>query len=329
MPSRSRAPSTPLLVLWTLVLFGVWSHSFIAIGYLLGSEKVPARFDWLSLTVARFVPVLFALLPVVLGPWRRETVRVVRRRWRRLLVCGLLAVPGYAFALYFGQQHGVPPPIASLETALAPLFLMMLGAGFLGERLSTKKLLGFAVALAGLALIATAKEGGEKATYAVVVGITALAPLQWAVHSVLTKAVSHECAPALWAYLVLVFGSFPLLFVLPFHGAREMAHLDASGWAALLFLSLFCTVFGNAAWTWLVKHLPASTVGFTIFLNPPLTTTSKAVLAAALPATFAFQIVPLEWVGSAIVLVGMAVALVRRRGRSTAPFPDPAVPVGE
>ena len=29
-----------------------------------------------------------------------------------------LAVPGYNLALYYGQQHGVPAPVASLTTAL-------------------------------------------------------------------------------------------------------------------------------------------------------------------------------------------------------------------
>ena len=94
------------------------------------------------------------------------------------------------------------------------------------------------------------------------------------------------------------------------------------GWIALLYLIVPCTVFGNAALGWLVKHLPASSVGFTIFLNPPLTTISKALLAAMLPAVFVFRIVPLEWLGGAIVLLGMAIALwphppKRRSGSGT------------
>ncbi len=55
------------------------------------------------------------------------------------------------------------------------------------------------------------------------------------------------------------------------------------------------------------------------FLNTPLTTISKVVLAAAFPAAFAFRVVPLEWLGGAIVLLGMAVALVRTaRGSGSA-----------
>jgi drug/metabolite transporter (DMT)-like permease len=327
VPERAAAegPAPWIVGAWALVLFLVWSNSFVAIGYLLGGEGAPARFDALSLTVARFLPVLLVVLPWCLLVWRQETVRTVRRHWRRLLVCGLLAVPGYNLALYTGQERGIPPPVASLETAIAPLFLMLLGTVFLGEKPSWRKVGGFVVALAGLVVIATAKQA-TTTPYPTLIAITALAPLAWSVYSVLTKPVSRTCHPVLWAYLALIFGTLPLLALAPFTGGPELQALDGPGAAALLFLALFCTVFGNAAWGWLVKHLSASSVGFTIFLNPPLTTASKALLAAALPATFAFRVLPREWLGGAIVLAGMAVALLggRRPLAPTAPAP-PAV----
>lgn len=322
-----RETSAPRLVvgIWAVVLFLVWSNSFLAIGYLLGSEEEAARFDWLGLTVGRFVPVGLTCLVLCLVGWRAASARIVRRHWRRLLLCGALTVPGYSFALYYGQEHGIPAPIASLETALAPLFLMVLSALFLSERLSRRKIAGFVVALAGLALIAKAKDAVDGGSYAALVALTALAPLAWAVYSAITKPVAHEVSPVLWAYLSLVFGSLPLLLLLPVAGGAQLLALDGPGWAALLYLVIPCTVFGNAAWGWLVKHLPASSVGFTIFLNPPLTTLSKAVLAATLPGVFVFTIVGLEWIGGAIVLLGMAVALWPRASVR----PDVLPPSGE
>jgi hypothetical protein len=40
---------------------------------------------------------------------------------------------------------------------------------------------------------------------------------------------------------------------------------------------------------------------------------SKALLAVLVPTVFVFKIVPLEWLGGAVVLVGMAVALWPRQ----------------
>ncbi len=310
--SKAPAPDDPrpwFIGAWALLLFLIWSNSFIAIGLLLGSEEQAARFDPLSLTVARFVPLLLIVVPIILIVWPREAWRVLRAHWRRLLVCGFLAVPGYSLALYAGQAGGVPPPIASIETSLAPLFLMILSAAFLGERLSRQKLAGFAVAVVGLVLIARAKDDGGSVGYAGYVVLTALAPLAWAIYSVLTKPITKTCHPVLWTFLALVVGTLPLVPLVPFSGGPEMLALDGLGWGALLYLALLCTVFGNAAWNWLVKHMPASSVGFTIFLNPPLTTTSKALLATFFPAIFVFQILPLEWIGGAIVLLGLALAL--------------------
>ncbi|MHC5011572.1 MAG: DMT family transporter [Planctomycetota bacterium] len=190
---------------------------------------------------------------------------------------------------------------------------MIWGAWFFSERVSKRRILGFLVSVVGLGIIASAKETASGAAYPLLVGITALAPLSWSLYSVVTKPVSRDHPPILWAYLTLVFGTVPLLALAPLRGGLALYRIDAPGWTALLYLSLLCTVFGYAAWTWLVKHLPASTVGFTIFLNPPLTTISKALLAAVLPAAFAFRVVGLEWVGGAIVLIGMGLAVTGRK----------------
>ena len=65
-----------------------------------------------------------------------------------------------------------------------------------------------------------------------------------------------------------------------------------------------------------MRHLPASTVGFTVFLNPPLTTLSKLTLSTLLPATFLFTILPQEWLGGALTLVGMGIAVYVPRYRT-------------
>lgn len=318
MRSKRAADGPPgwLIGLWAFVLFLVWSNSFVAIGFLLGGERVGARFDWLSLTVARHLSAAAVCAPLCLLVWRRTALRLARRHARRLVLCGLLAVPCYHLPLYYAQQHGIAPPIASLQTSLAPLFLALLAAAFLGERLTARKSVGFLVALAGLVLIATSKgEDSAGVAYPTLVAVTALAPLSWACYSALTKPVSRDVPPVLWAYLALVVGTLPLVALAPWHGGRDLLGLDLVGWGALLFLALLCTVFGNAAWTWLVKHMPAASVGFTIFLNPPLTTLSKVVLSAAFPAWFAFQVAGLEWLGGLVVLLGLAVALGGRRAR--------------
>ena len=82
---------------------------------------------------------------------------------------------------------------------------------------------------------------------------------------------------------------------------------------ALLYLSVPCTLLGYAVWTWLLRYLPASTVNFTVFLNPPLTTASKLALSLLFPAVFLWQMNLLEWLGGGLALAGLALALWPRR----------------
>lgn len=293
-------------------LFLVWSNTFVAVSFLLGEEGQAARFDWVELAVARFLPVVLICGAIVLSRAREAWVLVQAHAWR-LVACGLVAVPTYNLALYWGQSHGVPAPIAALTTTLSPLMIAVLAHFSLGEHFERRKLVGLMICLGGILLVSLARSGEGGRAYPLVVAVTALAPLSWSLFSIWTKPVAGKVPADLWTWLVILFGSIPLVVIAPWRGGPELLALDGLGWAALLFISLLATVAGFAAWTWLLQRLPASTVGLTVFLNPPLTTSSKAVLAWAFPAVFVFSIRPLEWIGGAVVLAGLAIALLRRR----------------
>ncbi|MDX1389527.1 MAG: EamA family transporter [Acidobacteriota bacterium] len=310
------APPGPVrawvLVAATLGLFAVWSNSFIVMGYLLGRDHSEARFDWVSLTVARYLPAAILCGGYLLVLRRGEALAALRLYWRRLIVCGFLVVPGYNLALYYAQQKGVSAPIASLTTALVPLFVMILAALFLAERLTSRRVIGFGVAAVGMFLISRARKTAGGESYALLIAITALAPLSWSIYSVLSKPLAGRVSPVVWTYLSITLGSLYVIPWLPGSTWRQLSNLDGAGWAALLYLSIPCTVLGFAVWTWLLRHLPATSVGFTVFLNPPLTTLSKYVVAALMPAVFVFTIAVQEWVGGVLTLIGLAIAVYRR-----------------
>lgn len=292
-----------------MALFLVWSNSFIAISYLLGGENVEAKLDWLTLTVVRFLVagVLCGSYCLVLR--RAESTRVIRHHWRRLLVCGFLLVPLYNFSLYYGQQHGVSAPVASLTSALVPLFVLLLSAVFLAESLLRRHVVGLGIAAAGLYFVATARGESLDVDYPALLALTALAPLGFSIYTILSKPLFTRVSPTLWSYLVLSIGTLMVLPWLPGKSWRQMLALDVTGTISLLYLALVSTVLGLATWNWLLRHLPASTVGFTVFLNPPLTTLSKWALAAGLPGIFTFTVVPREWFGGFLTLLGMGFAL--------------------
>ncbi len=316
---RNGSPPSSGLVLATgvFVLFFFWSQSFLAIEALLGSGDGTTRYDWLGLTSARFA-IVSILCATYLGIFRREeSLAVVRAHWRRLLLAGLFCVPGYNLALYWGQQHRVAAPIASLLTALAPLFVMGLSAAFLSERITVRRGVGFLLALSGLILVAQSGTSGPGASYPMLIAITALAPLSWSIYTVLTKPISGSVPPLVWTYLSIIAGTIPTLIFLPGHGVPQTLALDGVGWLCLGHLVVLSTVLGFALWIALLSRLPATSLGFTIFLNPPMTTGQKLLLSALFPAAFAFSVTAGEMIGGVIMLAGVGVATLainRRRG---------------
>ncbi|MHC4355289.1 MAG: DMT family transporter, partial [Planctomycetota bacterium] len=180
-------------------------------------------------------------------------------------------------------------------------------------RLTRRRLLGFVIAASGMAVVALAKKEDVGIDYQWLVAVTALAPLCWSVYSVVSKPLAVRVSPLVWTYLAIITGSLMLLPLLPGRVAHRLGDLDATGWRAALYLSVPCTVLGYALWTWLLRYLPASTVGFAVFLNPPLTTLSKFTLATWWPATFLFTIQLQEWIGGGLTLLGMGLAVYARR----------------
>ena len=297
----------------TLALFVVWSSTFLAFEVLLAPPAGAAPLGWAELLLARYLPAA-----VLCGGWcllfrRAESAAILRRHGGRLLLAGLLCVPGYNGLLYHGMEGRVEGPIASVLTSLTPLYLAILGAAFLGEAMTARKAAGLVLGFGGVALLASAKEGSG-APRALLVAEVALAPLCWSAYSALTRPVAREHPPVVWTFLVLAAGgilSTPLLLVADLD---RVAALDGTGLSLIAGLVLLATVFGFAVWSWLLRHLPASTVGLTVFLNPPMTMASKTALAALLPATFVVSISPREWAGGALALLGVATAVVRFSG---------------
>jgi drug/metabolite transporter (DMT)-like permease len=302
----------------TLGLFLVWSNTFLAFEMLLAPLSGPAPMRWSELAVARFVPATLVCAAWCLASRRREALLVVRRHPIRLAASALLAGPAYGAFMYYGISRRVSGPVASLLTTLSPLYLLVLGACLFGERIGRRQAAGLFLGFAGVVVVATAREAQGVSAWDV--AVLALAQVCWSVYSVLTKPVLRTVPPLLWTYLVIVAGGVPLLLLAPFHGGPAMLALDLRGWVLLLYLSIGATVLGNAVWSWLLRHLPASTTGLTIFLNPPLTTASKWALSLAFPLHFAFAIEAREWVGGGLALLGVALAVLQR---------PPAVPRAE
>ncbi|NIV38234.1 MAG: EamA family transporter [Anaerolineae bacterium] len=286
---------TGLLLLVTLV----WGNSFIAIKHIV-QYVTP-----LELVTVRFVPVAIGFAAWLLPARWREVVRLVREESWRLALLGLTGAVLYNTFLGWGETR-VPAGTASLIIALNPAFTYALSVLALGERFKWQRALGMVIAFAGLFAIVRWGSGRpitlDEAGYAF---ITMLAPLCWAVYTILGKSVVARHPPLLVTGVsMIIAGLFSLIFVSPSLVAR-LPELPASFWWAVLFLSVPCTVFAFAVWFGALERMPAGRVAGFVYLVPMFAVTFSRLLLDE-PLTLAL-------VAGAAILIG-GVWLVQRKG---------------
>src|SRR5258708_19180997 len=100
------------------------------------------------------LPLRQLLAAGVLLPWAVPALRRTDRRdLPRFIVAGLLGMVGYNLPVTVGLQW-LPASSVGLLLATEPVWVLLIGLVFLGERAGLRILLGTGVALAGVAVIA-------------------------------------------------------------------------------------------------------------------------------------------------------------------------------
>jgi O-acetylserine/cysteine efflux transporter len=257
MPS----PHLPLRhLLLALAVVAVWGTNFVVIKLAL------AHLPPLAFATLRF---LFALVPAVfLLPRPRVS-------WSNLAAYGVLIGAGQFGLLYIAMRHDIAPGLASLVIQVQVFFTIGLSMAATGERVRRFQWLALALAVAGIVLIgahadAAAARGGT--TTGLGLALVLLAALAWAGGNTVSRAAGKVDA---LAYVVWssIFSVVPLAALsLTFEGSSAirdgLAAADLPTWAAVAWQSLGNTLFGYAAWSWLLARHPAATIAPLALLVP-------------------------------------------------------------
>lgn len=248
-------------------------------------------FMFITLGLPSFSPVLFAafrfdiaggvILLVALA--RRAPLRPTSAaQWRAILVAALLNVAAYHAFLFWGQRF-TTPAVASVIVGLNPIVTTVLSARLLSdERVGWHGLVGLALGLAGIVVLATLKEGdlfdargiGELAIVAAIVS--------WSLGSILVRRSRHGMdvfAFTAWQQLV---GALILHVAAPFADDPYFAVWDNDGVVSLLYLAVVSSSLGFLMYftlldrvgpirSNLVSHVApvfAATAGFLVLGSP-------------------------------------------------------------
>jgi len=211
-----------------------------------------------------------ALASLVLLPWAVPVSRRLRPRSAgRLAAAGILGLVGYNLPVTVGLQW-LPASTAGLLLATEPVWVMVLGRVFLGERGGVRAWLGSAVALSGVAVLAgpgavTGAHGYQALAGA---GLVLAGTLGFGAYTIVLRPLSQDygAVPATAASTVI--GTLPYL---PFAGTLSgagLSGLSPAVWGDVVFLALGSTAAGMLLWNRAVLSGGTTRVSQLLYLEP-------------------------------------------------------------
>jgi drug/metabolite transporter (DMT)-like permease len=248
---------------------------------------------------------------LVLLPWAIPVFRRLRPRPAgRLIAAGILGLVGYNLPVTVGLQW-LPASTAGLLLATEPVWVMVLGRVFLGERGDARTWLGSAVALGGVAVLAgpgalTGAHGYQALAGA---GLVLAGTLAFAAYTIVLRPLSRDygAIPATAASTVV--GTLPYLAFAGTLSGPGLAHLDPAVWGELAFLALGSTAAGLLLWNRAVLALGTTRASLLLYLEPAVSVLGAVVLLGE-------HVNVLMIAGGLLILAGVAVASI---GRQSAP----------
>jgi len=301
----SRLPKSTLVLIAFASVYLCWGSTYLAIH--VAGEQLPVPV--VSATRSLFSATLIGLVCLL----RRKSLRVPRDEVWKLVLVGLLFMSGNNMLLTWGEKM-VPSGFASLVISTIPILIALLetflpGGDALNKRGWTGTLLG-TVGIAVLVWPSLHTQHAMAGYSRPLLGTFVLlgAALSFAIGSVLSRRF-HFRADTFVAtgWQIGAAGIFNAS-VAVFSGAVHRAVWTWNGVGSIVYLSVFGSLFGLVAFTYLLQNVAVTKVATYAFVNPMI-----AVLLGVL--ILHERLAPAEIAGMAVIVCAVAMVIYSRVNR--------------
>ncbi|MFB0562870.1 MAG: DMT family transporter [Candidatus Lokiarchaeia archaeon] len=282
-----------------------WGASFIFIKY--GLLDMPP----ITFAAYRFLLASSILLSSLLITGKyKKVLKFTRREILSVAVLGVINVFFYYIFEFYGLQF-VPAGQASVIINTDPIIVTILGAIFLGELITKRKVIGLILGYTGVTLVVIATNptlsGGIWSI--IILG----AAFSWAIGSLLARKIAHNMDSYLMTAISVPFGTI-LLFAAAFitEGFVPISNISSLSWFSLIFLGIVSSVMTFFVWYEVLHDIEASTACITLLLVPIVTT----ILGVFLLFEFYTEISVL---GIALTLIGVYLAQSQQNKKTAKP----------
>jgi drug/metabolite transporter (DMT)-like permease len=269
----------------------------------LGVNAVPA----LELSTMRFAiasGVLLAACAITRTP-------IPLHRWRPIAAAAACGVLGFNTLAFVGLSRTPASDSALIIPTTIPMATAIF-ATLIHERLTSRKLFGFAVATVGAALVIAGGQQGEGGSESAAIRLGGDlmelgAATAWAASLTIGAVVLRRETVLGYVTFMVLIGTALLLPL----GALSQAYRDVptwgtEAWLAAGFLGVFSTSVAFVLFFWAVHRYGASLAAMVTYLTPIATLVLAFLILGERP-------LPLQLVGGAVIVVGVRLAARRSR----------------
>jgi len=301
MLSRTSKSTRVLLAFASVYLF--WGSTYLAIHVAGEHLPVPVVSGARSLISA----VLIFLICVVRG----KSLRVPKGEPWKLVLVGLLFMSGNNMLLTWGEKL-VPSGFASLVVSTLPIQIALIEMVLPGgDRMNLRGWAGTLLGTAGIVLLVwPALHHGIAGFSRPLLGVVVLlgAALSFAIGSVLSRRFAFKADTFVatgWQVGAAAIFNWALAFS---NGSLHRSVWTLHGVAAIIYLSVFGTLFGLVAFTYLLQNVAVTKVATYAFVNPVI-----AVLLGVL--LLGERLASTEVVGMVVIVASVAMVVYSRVDR--------------
>jgi drug/metabolite transporter (DMT)-like permease len=293
--ARRSIDKRPAMAVYAVLLV----QALMASGTHIVAKVIVREVDAFTLTLVRSVIsgiVMGAILLVRGGP-----VRLLREERKMLLLLSFLAIPVNQFLFLFGMRYTTASN-AALLYATTPILVLIFSRLFLGERLTSKKIVGVILGFAGVMTVIF--ERGVNASMEYLLGnvLIGFAVMAWGLYTVFGRRLIVRYGAIEASSMTLIIGTLMFIPIGIIPALRfPFETLSVSSWMQILYLAIITSVFSYFLWYFALGRVEAGKVALFANLQPILTTILAVVLLGQ-EVTTGFV------VGGIVALAGVVIA---------------------
>jgi len=194
---------------------------------------------------------------------------------------GLVGIAGYQIALTFGQQT-ITAGAAVLIITLTPVCMALFGTILLGERLAIFGWLGTFISFAGIAIVSFGESGGFHWSKGVT--LVLVATLATSLFFVLQRPYLKRYSPFQMTAIGIWAGTALMAAIWLPGLTQAIRHAPLAPTLAIVYMGVLPGALAYVAWAYALSKMPASLLGNSLYLEPPIAIAIAFVWLGELPS---------------------------------------------